>query len=228
MENVFKIPRTLVEKWGVQKLSWIQGLLVAYGQVRGANIQPGATVLVTPATGFFSSLVPIIALALGASKVIAAGRTQSKLDKLASKINNPRLSTYKYTGDVQGDVGALSSKYPDISVAIDLLPSGTTDTSSTLTALLALRTGGTLVVGGGATALNIPYPVLLYKSLTIKGQMMYSKKWIPELISLLDNGVIDLGLFEEKTWSLDKINEGIKGARDFEGPYQLATLDLKD
>jgi Zn-dependent alcohol dehydrogenase len=58
--------------------------------------------------------------------------------------------------------------------------------------------------------------------------MMYSKKWIPELISLLDNGVIDLGLFEEKTWSLDKINEGIKAARDVEGLYQLTTLDLKD
>lgn len=203
-------------------------MLVAYGQIKGANIQPGATVLVTPATGFFSSLVVVIALALGASKVIATGRTQSKLDHLVSKINNPRLSTYKYTGDVQADVGALSSKYPDISVAIDLLPSGTTDTSTTLAALLSLRTGGTLVLGGGASGFNVPYPAVLYKSLTIKGQMMYEKKWIPELINLLDAGVVDLGLLEEKTWSLDKINEGIKGARDFEGPYKLATLNLKD
>lgn len=228
LENVFKIPATLVEKWGVQKLSWIGVLLVAYGQIKGANIQPGATVLVTPATGFFSSLVVVIALALGASKVIATGRTQSKLDHLVSKINNPRLSTYKYTGDVQADVGALSSKYPDISVAIDLLPSGTTDTSTTLAALLSLRTGGTLVLGGGASGFNVPYPAVLYKSLTIKGQMMYEKKWIPELINLLDAGVVDLGLLEEKTWSLDNINEGIKGARDFEGPYKLATLNLKD
>jgi threonine dehydrogenase-like Zn-dependent dehydrogenase len=86
----------------------------------------------------YSSLVIIIALALGASKVIAIGRTQSKLDHLISKINCPRLSTYKYTGDVQADVSILSSKYPDISVAVDLLPSGIIDISSMLAALLSI------------------------------------------------------------------------------------------
>jgi alcohol dehydrogenase len=227
LESVYKIPRSLVDKWGVQKLNWIQMLLVSYGQLKSANFQPGATVLLTPATGFFSSLGIPAALALGAGKVIAAGRTQSKLDRITSKYPS-RVSTFKYTGNVEADTGALVSQFPELSVVVDLLPSGTTDTSSTLSALLALRTGGTIVLGGGADSINLPYSALVYKNLTVKGQMMYEKKWIPELISLVDAGLIDLGLFEEQSFTLDKINEGIKGAQTFAGMFQLTTLDLKD
>jgi alcohol dehydrogenase len=228
LESVHRIPRSLVDKWGIQKLTWIQMLLPPYGQLKGGNLLPGGTVLITPGTGFYSSLVVPIALAIGAGKVILAGRTQSKLDSISAKFNTPRVSTYKYTGNVEADAHAISSQYPNLSLAIDLLPSGTNDTSTTLSALFALRTGGTLVLGGGAAALNVPYGAVLYKRLTIKGQLMYEKQWIPELISIVDAGLIDLNLFEEQSFKLGKINEGVKAAQSFDGAFKMTTLDLKD
>lgn len=228
LESVHRIPRSLVDKWGIRKLTWIQMLLVSYGQLKGGNILPGASVLITPATGFYSSLAVPVALAMAAGKVVVAGRTQSKLDFISAKFNSPRISTFTYTGNVEADAQSLSSQYPNLSLVVDLLPSGTNDTSTTLSALFALRTGGTLVLGGGAATLNVPYGAVLYKNLTIKGQVMYEKKWIPELISLVDAGLINLDLFEEQSFKLAKINEGVKAAQSYHGALKMTTLDLKE
>jgi alcohol dehydrogenase len=226
VENLFKIPKSLVERYGVAKLSWIPLLLVSYGQLRSAGITPGATVLISPATGWFSSLCVPIALAMGAGTVIAAGRNKTKLETIVKIVNNPRVKTFMLTGDAEKDAGNLATLFPDISAAIDFLPSMTADTSSTLSSLLALRHEGTLVLGGGALSLQIPYMLMLLKNLTIKGQMMYEKKWVPELISLLDAGLIDLGMLEEKSWPLYKVNEAVKGAKDDEGIFKTTLLSL--
>ncbi len=59
--------------------------VVPYGGYVAANLRPGETVLVNGATGAFGSGGVAVALAMGASAVIATGRNQQALDDLGRR-----------------------------------------------------------------------------------------------------------------------------------------------
>jgi len=90
----------------------------------------------------------LVALAMGAAEVVAAGRNRAVLDALAEL---PRVRTVAMTGDPDIDAAAVG--------VVDLglgLVGQASSASGTLAVLKALRRGGRLVLMGSMT---VPLPV---------------------------------------------------------------------
>jgi alcohol dehydrogenase len=81
-------------------------LLVPYGGLLAGDLQAGETVVVNGATGGFGGAGVIVALAMGAAKVVATGRNKQSLDDLGGRFG-PRVLPVQMTGDEEADRGRI-------------------------------------------------------------------------------------------------------------------------
>ena len=149
--------------------------VVPYGGLKRGRLQAGETVVVTGATGAYGTAGVLMALAMGAGLVVAAGRNETALSALA-KVAGPRLSTVALSGDVPADSNALreSARGP-IALAFDMVGQ-TGDPSATLAALGSLARNGRLVLMGSMTVpLPINYLQVMGMGLEIIGNFMYPR-----------------------------------------------------
>lgn len=93
--------------------------LVPYGGLRSVDLQAGGTVIVTPATGSFGSAAVLVALAMGAGKVIAMGRNTEALANLRAR--DARIETVQMTGDLEEEMKALQA-FGKADVHFDISP----------------------------------------------------------------------------------------------------------
>jgi alcohol dehydrogenase len=160
-----------------------------HGLVR-AGFQPGMTVLVNGATGSFGSLACLVALGMGASKVVGIGRNKGHLKRIDEKLGavyGSRFSTAysaagnegdtdddklkKLTERLQQSAGKTGNPSTGADICIDLLGQAKT-TDSTLACLRSLERGGVLVPEGSMTVpLNLSYMELMLNNLVVMGNV---------------------------------------------------------
>ena len=127
---------------------------VPYGGLLRGRLASGETVVISGATGAYGNAAVLVALAMGAARVVAAGRNSEALAKLAAAIG-PRLSTVALTGNAGSHAEALryAAREP-IALAFDMVGQAS-DPSATLSALGSLARDGRLVLMGSMT---VPLP----------------------------------------------------------------------
>lgn len=216
LENAIPLnEKLLVDELGYSfgDLNYVQRLSVAYGGVSAADLHAGETVIVAPATGHFSGAVAEIAAQIGC-KVIALSRSASKLEPLTSR--HPRITALELTGDEKKDVEAIRVLAPGGADAyIDVSPPPATASPHHLTVSLAsLRSFGRAIFLGMMFDVKINYMSLMGRSITIKGQHMYSRPELVSLIKLVETGVLKLGKdagheIVEKGFSLEEWEKAI-------------------
>jgi alcohol dehydrogenase len=80
--------------------------LMPYGGLLRGRLAPGETVIVTGTTGAFGAAATLLALALGAARVVAAGRDRDALAAL-TRASDACVAAVALTGDVAADAAAL-------------------------------------------------------------------------------------------------------------------------
>lgn len=180
----------------------LPNLAVAWGGISAVGLKAGQTLLVGPATGRFSGAAVELATALGA-RVIALSRSGDKLarirDTLASTYPScPRVGTVTVTGDQAVDEAAVRALFPEGSPGadafIDLSPGLAAQAAHTPVAFACLRPGGkTALMGGVFGDLQLNYHSIMFRSITIKGQWMYSKEEMGQLLRMVEAGVVKIG-----------------------------------
>jgi alcohol dehydrogenase len=203
-------------------------MLVPYGGLLAAHLQSGETLLVSGATGNFGSAAVAAGLAMGAATVICPGRNEAVLADLKSRFGE-RIRTVKLTGDVDGDRAAMQAASPDpIDVVLDLLPPAAPATAVQAAAMSVREYGRVVLMGGvgmlGGDDIALPYPWLMLNSVSIRGQWMYPRTAIPQMIRLIRSGVLDLGQERVSTFSLDEANEAVAHAAAHPGPFDRTVL----
>ena len=150
-ENVHPLDEISLERNGLKpnQLCELASIIPVVGAVNSINITAGETVLVLPATGFFSSTAVVAALALGA-KAVAGSRSKEKLDALVKHFREDgnRLTSVVLTGNVQIDTAALRAATPGGKGAdayIDYSPAVAAKTTHIEAGLLALKRHGRYV-----------------------------------------------------------------------------------
>jgi len=141
----------------------LSSLLVPYGGLLAGDLQPGETLVVNGATGGFGSAGIVVALAMGAGKVVATGRNERALEDLVRRFG-PRVRRARMTGDEEDDrrlIGKVAGG--PIDLVLDLLPREASS-SQVLAAVFAVRPGGRVVLMGGVgrqggNDLALPYPL---------------------------------------------------------------------
>ncbi|KFH41728.1 Alcohol dehydrogenase-like protein [Hapsidospora chrysogenum ATCC 11550] len=175
-------------------LEYIERLAIANAGVKAAHLAPGQTVVVCPATGHYSGAVAELAAQLGC-RVIALTRSVTKLEPLTSR--HPRILPVELTGDVARDTAAIRALCPGGGAAdalIDMSPGEATANPTHLySGLASLRNHGRAVFLGALRDVTIPYMSLMVRNINVRGQFMYSRDQLGDVIRLIESGVVKLG-----------------------------------
>lgn len=233
LENVYTLNEEALLKeqgYSITDLPLLQTLMIPYGGLADAGVQVGDTVIVAPATGKFGAAAVLVALSMGAM-VIACGRSEENLQKIRKSIkavSAGRLRTLAWSGNSDKDTDALKLAVGDrgADVYIDFSPpaagaDGRSPSHMSL-AIAALTNGGTCVLMGGlAGKIELPYMLLMFSNIVVRGNFMYQRAQALQLIKMAENGLLKLGLTVnqrvEGPYGLDRIQEALERASELPG-----------
>ena len=194
LESVFPLNEDiLLGKLGykVEELTYILRQLIPMGGLYDMNIKAGDRVIVAPASGAFSGAGVEVACALGAN-VIAAARNVDKLKEMQKQIGE-RVQTVMLTGNVEEDAKALQ-QYGEVDAYLDLSPPAAGKSTHFLACCLALKEKGkACFMGGVSENLSLPYGLIMFKCLELRGRYLYSREAIERTIRLVEGGFLKLG-----------------------------------
>lgn len=186
--------------------------IVPFGGLLRGRLAVGETLIVTGATGAYGTAAVLLAVAMGAGRVIAAGRNRTALETVA-RAGGSRVATVALTGDVLADARALrAASGGGAHMAFDMVGQAR-DPNATLAALHSLRRGGRLVLMGSMTTeLPLPYTTLMLNNLEILGQFMYPAGAYRRLLELLRSGLLDISAIRPRVYPLAELPEAMEAA----------------
>lgn len=226
MENVF--PLGDISAQTAPQWLMLGTMLVPYGGLTAVDLRAGETVLVNGATGSFGSAAVAVALGMGAARVIATGRNRDALAALSQRYGS-RVRPVEASGGQEVVTAAIAaSAGAPIDVVLDILPPAATP-DQVLSAMLAVRPGGRIVLMGGVGMagggpLNLPYPWLMRNNITLRGQWMYPRDAVPRLIEMARSSLVDLSQFEVIEFPLNAVREAICHAGAAANPFIKTVL----
>ena len=208
-----------------ERLATLGKFTVPYGGFVRIGLAAGETVIVNGATGYFGSAAALLATAMGAARVVVAGRDAATLATVGAALG-PRGTVVVLTGDVAADATTLrNAAGGGAHAAIDLVGRAG-DSSSTVATLRALRRGGRLVLMGSMTVpLAVGYSELVTNDLTIVGQFMYPKDALARLIAMVLSGMLDLTAVQMRSFRLEELPAALAHAAGMRG-LQATVLSM--
>lgn len=197
---------------GAAQLAAVSRCVVPFGGLLRGRLAAGETLVVTGATGAYGIAAVLLGVALGAVRVIAAGRNRAALEAAAA-VAGPRVHPVVLTGEVQADANALrASAGGGVDMAFDMVGQAR-DPNATLAALHSLRRGGRLVLMGSMTTdLPLPYTAVMLNSWEIIGQFMYPANAYRRLLDLLRGGLLDISPIRPRVYPLAALPEAMDAA----------------
>lgn len=211
------IPLDGLDAIPADRLGAIGKFAIPFGGLLRSPLEAGDTLVVNGATGYYGSAAVLLGKAMGAARVIAAGRNRDALGQVAAAAGD-RVLPVVLTGDAKHDATALRDAAEGAaSVAFDMVGRAT-DPSSTLAALRSLRRGGRLVLMGSMTVpLPLDYGELMLNDWELTGQFMYGRDAMPRLVRLIRSGQVDLEAVRVTTFPLTDVPEAIEQAASSRG-----------
>lgn len=201
--------------YDVSELAFIFWLLVPYGGLRDVGLRVGETVIVSPATGPFGGAAVLVALAMGAGKVIAMGRNYEALQRLR-KGREDKVETVQITGNVDKDAAELL-RFGPADVYFDISPPQAAGSTHFTSAFGALKRGARVSLMGGIMGdVALPHAIIMHKDITIKGKWMYPMEAIPELVRMIEYGMLKFGSaagIKAERYKLDDWEEAFNAAK---------------
>lgn len=182
----------------------------AFHALKRAGVHYGSTVMINGATGTVGTSAVMLALAMGASQIIAVANKKDRLQRI--KQLNPEIIEVLSLLDGEVAPRIMELTYGKGAEAfVDCL--SYVDTTSTQQCLFAVRKGGTAVCLGGATGnLTVPYGFLLGTEINLTGSIWFHTYEIDEIVRMATSGRLNLSPLDTVSYPLDKINEAIEMA----------------
>lgn len=194
------------------QLAVLNRFIVPFGGMSRGRLAAGETLVVNGATGAYGTAAVLLGLALGAARVVAAGRNAGTLSAVAGA-GGPRVVPVQLTGDVEADAGALrAAAGGGADMAFDMVGQAG-DANATLAALHSLKRGGRLVLMGSMTTpLPLSYSDLMRNDWEVMGQFMYPAGAYRRLIDLLRSGLLDISPIRAITFPLEALAQAAEAA----------------
>jgi alcohol dehydrogenase len=192
-------------------------LIVPFGGLQRTGLRGGQTIIVNGATGYFGSGAVMLAVSMGAGRVIAVGRQLAALESLRDAFG-PRVIPARVAGDATKDLAIIrhaAGGHAD--VALDLLGAAKS-TLTTLSCLRALKRGGRLVLMGSAEVpLELSFREMLANDWEVVGQFMYDRTAPGQLATLAAEGLLDLKKIVVSTYKLVDFRQAVEAAALMQG-----------
>lgn len=190
----------------------IHALGVALRTLKQADLAPGSTIALTAPTGLMGAAVLKLAALFGVTRIIAVGRSSTRLAALATRapdlLEPVALDTLGETWEEDGALTAeLRRRVPDgLDAVLDFFPAG----AGTVQTLAGLRPGATLVhAGGNRTPMNIPAIALSTGCWQIVGTRNCTIEDVHQVLDLLAAKAINADDLVSHRYTLDQVGEAI-------------------
>jgi alcohol dehydrogenase len=205
-------PADGLDRFEATDLVTIGRCIIPFGGLLRGRLAAGETLVVNGATGAYGTAAVLVAVAMGAARVIAAGRNKEALEAVV-RAGGPRVAAVKLAGNAQKDAGLLrEATGGGAHMAFDMVGQAR-DPNSTLSALHSLRRGGRLVLMGSMTTdLPLPYTAVMLNSWEILGQFMYPASAYRRLLDLLRSGLLDISPIQPRVYPLASLPEAMEAA----------------
>ena len=192
-------------------------LIVPFGGLQRSGLRGGQTIIINGATGYFGSGAVMLAVAMGAGRVVAVGRKQAALEALRETFG-PRIIPAVVSGEAAHDLPIIRhAAGGGADVALDLLGAAKS-TSTTLSSLRALKRGGRLVLMGSAEVpLELSFREMLANDWEVVGQFMYDRTAPGQLAALAAEGLLDLKKITVTTFALADFKRAVEAAALMQG-----------
>jgi alcohol dehydrogenase len=201
-----------LENIELTQLTAITRCVVPFGGLVRGRLTAGETVVVNGATGAYGAAAVLVALAMGASRVVAAGRNKDRLDQIA-QTSRSRVLPVVLSGDVAKDTSALrSAAGGGAHLAFDMVGNAK-EPNSTLAVLGALQRGGRIVLmGSSAVPVPLNYLEVMFNNLEIIGNFMHPQSAYLPLLALVRSGQLDLTPIKPKAFLLSDLEHAMSAA----------------
>jgi alcohol dehydrogenase len=210
-------PLTRLDDRPATELIALAKLIVPFGGLQRSGLRGGETILVNGATGYFGSGGVMLAVAMGAGRVVAVGRKREALQSLRDAFG-PRVIPAVVTGETTIDLAAIRhAAGGSADVALDLLGNASS-TSTTLSCLRAIKRGGRLVLMGSADVpLELSMREMLVNNWEVVGQFMYDPTAPGQLARLAAEGLLDLKKVVVTSFKLADFKRAVEAAALMQG-----------
>jgi len=198
------------------QLAAVTRCVVPFGGLLRGRLCAGETLIVNGATGAYGSAAVLVALAMGAAKVVAAGRNTAALEALA-RAGGARVVPVTLRGNIAADSAALrAAAGVGAHLALDMVGNAK-DTNATQAVLGALRRGGRLILmGSAAVPLPVNYLTMMFNNLEIIGNFMHPQNAYLPLLALVRSGLLDLAPIRPIVFPLSDLHGAMKSAAEAE------------
>lgn len=201
-----------LERIDAGQLAALSRFIVPFGGLLRGRLAAGETLVVNGATGAYGTAAVLLGIAMGAARVIAAGRDPPALAAVA-KVAGPRAATVALSGEVALDAKAIrEASGGGAHIAFDMVGNAS-DPRSSLAALTSLKRNGRLVLMVSMTVdLPVPYTTVMLNSWEILGQFMYPASAYRRLIELVRGGLLDLNAITPRIFAFGALHEAMEAA----------------
>src|SRR5882672_8434755 len=203
----------------------------AYAAMKKLGVGPGQSLLVNGISGTLGLCAALLALAMGATKILGTGRNAALLDRVKA-LAPERI-------DVFAMADGSSGSQPDPFVAwakaatdgygvdgmIDCLPPGA-PASAMMRALQTLRRGGRAVnVGAVMEVLPLNAFWLMTNRIGLQGSVWFTTGEGEEMAAMAGAGTLNLSVLKHRVSPLSQVNEAIAGMADRDGGFTNFVVD---
>lgn len=211
-------PLSWLDEKPASELIGLAKLIVPFGGLQRTGLRGGDTIIINGATGYFGSGAVLLAVAMGAARVVAVGRRQDALDALRDALGPRVIPAVVGGSDAASDLAIIRKASGGAAdVALDLLGNARS-TSTTLSTLRALRRGGRLVLMGSADVpLELSFREMLANDWEVVGQFMYDRTAPAQLAALAADGLLDLTKIKVTSFPLADFRRAVEAAALMQG-----------
>lgn len=194
-----------------------------YGALMRGAFRPGHVVVVNGATGVLGVSTVLVALALGAARVVALGRKPHVLARLEA-LAPSRVATLSTVKGVTAQAIVAAAGEP-AHLFVDAV-GFTRDATPTLAAIDALGVNGFAVLMGGLDAtVPVAYATMMIgRKLTIRGSEWFPSNATRELLRMIGSGVLDLGATSARAFPLDDGLAALDAAASSPGGFEHVAI----
>ena len=202
----------------------------AYSALRKLGVGPGCTLLINGISGQLGLNAALLALAMGATKILGTGRNMALLDRV-KKLAPERIGVFPVPEAKPGPADPLvtwakiESDGYGVDAMLDCLPPGAPATAI-VRALFCLRRGGqALNVGAVLETLPLNAFWMMTNCIGIGGSVWFTTAEGEEMAAMAGAGTLDLSVLEHRVSPLSRINDVLAGMDQRDGGFTNFVID---
>lgn len=214
---------TLPDTVGYREAARFGYLGTGYSALRKGACAPGKTLLVNGASGTLGLGVVLIALGLGATRILAVARDKPLLAEVEA-LAPRRIATFSTADGPVGPWAAARTDGEGVDLVVDCLGPGTPG-RYVADAIGTLRRGG-VAVNIGAVAELLPMNInhMMNSNQTFVGSVWFTTGEGQAMADMARVGTLDMSVFRQRSVPLDEVNTVLAGIENRHGGFSNFTV----